>query len=90
MRDTQQEIIHFWFGELEPQQWFQSSPAVDAEILERFALTHEMADDGLCNHWAVDADGRKATQPPLLLRDPDRPPPQEFSERPFPCHRALP
>lgn len=60
MRDTQQEIIHFWFEELEPQQWFQSSAAVDAEILERFALTHEMADDGLCNHWAVDAEGSLA------------------------------
>lgn len=60
MRDTQQEILHFWFEELEPQQWFQSSESVDAEIRERFAVTHEMADDGLCNHWAVDADGSLA------------------------------
>lgn len=57
MRDTQQEILHFWFEELEPQQWFQSSDSVDEEVKERFGVTHEMADDGLCNHWAVDADG---------------------------------
>ena len=57
MRDTQGEIIHFWFEELEPQQWFQQSDAVDEEIRERFAVTHEMAADGLCNHWNVDAEG---------------------------------
>jgi len=60
MRDTQQEILHFWFEELEPQQWFQQNDAVDEEIRERFAVTHEMAADGLCNHWAVDADGSLA------------------------------
>ena len=57
MRDTQGEIIHFWFEELEPQQWFQQSDAVDEEIRERFSVTHEMAADGLCNHWNVDAEG---------------------------------
>ncbi|MCB9982224.1 MAG: DUF924 domain-containing protein [Rhodospirillales bacterium] len=60
MRDTQQEILHFWFEELDPQQWFQSSESVDAEIRERFSVTHEMAADGLCQHWAVDADGSLA------------------------------
>ncbi|MEZ5815158.1 MAG: DUF924 family protein [Alphaproteobacteria bacterium] len=60
MRDTQQEILHFWFEELEPQQWFQQSDAVDEEIRERFSVTHEMAADGLCQHWAVDADGSLA------------------------------
>jgi len=60
MRDTQSEIIHFWFEELEPQQWFQQSDSVDDEIRERFAVTHEMAADGLCNHWAVDAEGSRA------------------------------
>ncbi len=60
MRDTQQEILHFWFEELDPQQWFQQSNSVDEEIRERFAVTHEMAADGLCQHWAVDADGSLA------------------------------
>ena len=60
MRDTQQEILHYWFEELDPQQWFQQSDTVDEEIRERFAVTHEMADDGLCNHWADNSDGALA------------------------------
>lgn len=60
MRDTQNEINHFWFEELQPQQWFQQSDSVDAEITERFEVTHQMANDGLCNHWAADADGALA------------------------------
>ncbi|MCB1651036.1 MAG: DUF924 domain-containing protein [Alphaproteobacteria bacterium] len=60
MRDTQDEILYFWFEELAPSQWFQSSAAVDADIRERFLVTHEMAADGLCNSWAVDAEGSLA------------------------------
>lgn len=60
MRDTQQEILHFWFEELDSQQWFQQSDSVDEEIRERFAVTYDMASDGLCNHWSVDAHGSLA------------------------------
>ena len=60
MRDTQQEIIRFWFEEVSPQQWFQSNPELDEEIRARFEVTHEMADDGLCNSWGVDAEGSLA------------------------------
>ncbi len=57
MRDTKHEIIHFWFDELEPQLWFQSTPQIDAEIAERFSVSHEMAGDGLCDDWSIDSDG---------------------------------
>ncbi len=57
MRDTRQEIIHFWFEETEPRLWFQRSDEFDAIIKERFAMTYEMAKDGLCNGWNIDADG---------------------------------
>ena len=60
MRDAKYEILHFWFEELEPQQWFQSTPAVDDEIRERFNVVYDMAHDGLCNNWAIDADGALA------------------------------
>ncbi len=60
MRDTKHEINHFWFEELEPQQWFQSSDQVDAEIAERFTVNYDMARDGLCNKWAQDAEGALA------------------------------
>ena len=57
MRDTKQEIIYFWFEETEPQLWFQSHKELDDEISDRFGATYEMADDGLCNSWSIDADG---------------------------------
>ena len=57
MRDTRQEITHFWFEETEPRLWFQRSDEFDSIIKDRFAMTYNMAKDGLCNGWNVDADG---------------------------------
>lgn len=57
MRDTRQEIIHFWFSETEPRLWFQRSVEFDSIIKDRFAMTYNMARDGLCNSWNTDADG---------------------------------
>ncbi len=57
MRDTKQEIIHFWFEETEPQQWFQKNDDFDNEIRDRFFVTYEMARDGLCDSWNKDAEG---------------------------------
>ncbi len=60
MRDSKQEIVHFWFDETEPSLWFQNNPAFDAKIRERFSLIYDMAADGLCNSWASDAEGALA------------------------------
>ena len=60
MRDSKQEIIHFWFEETEPQLWFQRSAEFAARIRERFLTTYDMAKQGLCQHWADDADGALA------------------------------
>ncbi|HBR69615.1 MAG TPA: DUF924 domain-containing protein [Rhodospirillaceae bacterium] len=60
MRDTRYEILHFWFDEVQPAQWFQSNPALDAQITEKFQPTYEMAKDGLCDHWASEPDGALA------------------------------
>ena len=57
MRDTRQEITHFWFEETEPRLWFQRSDEFDSIITDRFAMTYNMAKVGLCNGWNVDADG---------------------------------
>ena len=35
-----QEVISFWFEELEKKQWFVSSDALDEKIRSRFASTH--------------------------------------------------
>lgn len=57
MRDSKQEIVHFWFEETEPRLWFQRSDEFDARIKDRFAVIYDMARDGLCNGWATDAEG---------------------------------
>jgi uncharacterized protein (DUF924 family) len=57
MRDTKMEIVHFWFEETEPQLWFQTHEDFDARVRERFAVTYDMAKEGLCNSWSSDAEG---------------------------------
>lgn len=32
-----QEILNFWFHELDSKQWFQSSEQLDNEIKQRFS-----------------------------------------------------
>lgn len=57
MRDSQQEILHFWFVESKPQQWFQRNEDFDSLIRDRFQQTYVMASTGLCDAWMKDADG---------------------------------
>jgi len=60
MRDSRQEILHFWFTETQPAQWFQKNPEFDAIIRDRFGSIVSMARDGLCDGWAEDALGALA------------------------------
>lgn len=60
MRNTRKEIIHFWFEESQPQQWFQKNDSYDREIKERFSVAYDMAREGLCDHWTVEAEGSLA------------------------------
>lgn len=57
MRDTKAEVLHFWFNETQPQQWFQKNDDFDQAIRDRFMVTYEMARDGLCDAWQDDAAG---------------------------------
>ncbi|MBU0800252.1 MAG: DUF924 domain-containing protein [Alphaproteobacteria bacterium] len=57
MRDTKAEVLHFWFTEVQPQQWFQKNDAFDATIRDRFLVTYDMARDGLCDSWQDEALG---------------------------------
>lgn len=57
MRDTKAEVLHFWFVESQPQQWFQKNDAFDQIIRDRFMVTYEMAADGLCDSWQDEAQG---------------------------------
>jgi uncharacterized protein (DUF924 family) len=43
------EVLHFWFDELAPADWFAKNDDIDARIRDRFLTLHERlaADDGL-------------------------------------------
>ena len=57
MRDTKQGIIHFWFEETAPAQWFQKNDEFDALIAGRFASTYRMVADGVCDLWQDEPEG---------------------------------
>lgn len=57
MRDTKEEILHFWFEETEPQQWFQKNDNFDKSIRDCFLVTYNMACDGLCDGWNRNEEG---------------------------------
>jgi len=55
-----QNIIHFWFHELSPKQWFKVDHEVDELIKMRFADTLKSATRGELFHWRSTAFGRLA------------------------------
>lgn len=57
---TPQEILDFWFKELEPQQWFQPDPALDQLITQRFQKIHQQATCCELYPWRSTAQGRLA------------------------------
>lgn len=54
------EIIHFWFEEIEPANWWKKDLDFDREIEARFGATHRMATLGELESWRATAEGRLA------------------------------
>ena len=55
-----EKILHFWFSELEPRQYFVKDTKLDGDIKKRF---HEILNQALaCElfHWRNTAKGRLA------------------------------
>jgi len=57
MKDSQREVLDFWFIESAPAQWFQKNEIFDDMIRERFMPVYDMAKAGLCDTWTKDSDG---------------------------------
>ena len=57
MRDLQKDILHFWFEDTAPSQYFQKSDEFDALIRKRFGDAYEWAKDGLYDSWMRTEDG---------------------------------
>jgi uncharacterized protein (DUF924 family) len=53
-------VLHFWFNELRPQQWWSASEALDQDIKARFQALHEAARQGELDDWRASAEGRLA------------------------------
>lgn len=57
MKDSQEDILKFWFEDTSPQQWFQVNPDFDAGIRTRFHAQYEKAKAGILDDWRKNADG---------------------------------
>ena len=55
-----QEIIRFWFGELEPKQWWVKDAELDQLIIDRFSEIHASAARCELSAWRKHAEGRLA------------------------------
>ncbi len=60
MSEPWQEILHFWFSELESKQWWIKDEAVDRAIEARFKNLHQAAIAGELSEWRVEPAGRLA------------------------------
>ena len=50
-----EDVLNFWFEELEPKAWFTSDPAFDAVVRERFGALLEQAAAGELHAWRREA-----------------------------------
>lgn len=60
MQHTAQDILHFWFEELTPAQWWKVEAALDADIARRFSAVLASAKQAELQHWRETAVGRLA------------------------------
>ena len=52
-----EDVIHFWFEELSPDDWYGPPPRVDAEITARFGETYVALKDDVPPGWLHDPEG---------------------------------
>jgi len=54
------DVLDFWFDELDPSRWYRKSDALDARIVARFASLHQAIVAGERAAWRDTPDGRLA------------------------------
>ncbi len=57
---TSDDILDFWFRELDDAAWWRKDPAFDTRLRERFGACHEAASAGALWHWRESPHGRLA------------------------------
>ncbi|GAB3376892.1 DUF924 domain-containing protein [Spongiibacter taiwanensis] len=53
-------VLDFWFGELQPADWWRKDAEVDRRIARRFGEVHRAAVAGECYFWRHKPQGRLA------------------------------
>ncbi len=56
----QEQVLQFWFEELEPKQWWVKDTELDAQITQRFGELHQQAIQGELHAWRGSALGSLA------------------------------
>ncbi len=57
---TANDILNFWFRDIDPALWWKKDAIFDELIRTRFGQTHAQATRGELAHWRVDGHGRLA------------------------------
>ena len=60
MKTTWEDIIHFWFEECTPKEWWSGAAAFDERIRSRFLETHKQVVAGESAAWRIIPKGRLA------------------------------
>lgn len=55
-----QAVLHFWFHDITPAQWWKVDPVFDRQIAERFGQLHQQACKAELYEWRADPRGRLA------------------------------
>ena len=55
-----EELLRFWFGDEAKARWFDSTPAFDDLLRDRYLTTWEAGRDGVLDAWAQDPRGALA------------------------------
>jgi uncharacterized protein (DUF924 family) len=63
---TMDDVLAFWFEEIQPESWFRKDPSFDTLVDARFGQAVAQALAGKLDHWADDARGCLAL---ILLLD---------------------
>lgn len=58
--NEQDSVLHFWFDEIAPAQWWKKDPNFDQEIARRFSDLHRRAQRGELFAWRDASRGRLA------------------------------
>ena len=56
-KQSNQDVLGFWFAETPPEFWFKKDADFDARIAYQFTGTVKDALAGKCDHWANDSAG---------------------------------